>query len=251
MTRIDIKRKDLLDFVSNIGKDIPDLVIACAGVRISAEIAYASYYLRKTMLCSLIKEEGTFYISNLEKVTKFLKASKQEIVTVRQTSPTKPIHFVAGANKLQLPSTDDIESNIKVPIVRKIMAECSKSKYTKIGKHNLTAHVTVDDTKDLKSLAGMRTLVSGDSLFRLRVHCGENELGIVAGAVKSGRLFTSLPLSACDGPNATVESNFGEWLPKQLQYLDDGTVTLHMGDNAPALFVQDKTQILLTNILED
>ena len=87
MTRIDIKRKDLLDFVSNIGKDIPDLVIACAGVRISAEIAYASYYLRKTMLCSLIKEEGTFYISNLEKVTKFLKASKQEIVTVRQTSP--------------------------------------------------------------------------------------------------------------------------------------------------------------------
>tara|TARA_R100001198_G_C5227189_1_gene207498 strand:+ start:959 stop:1714 length:756 start_codon:yes stop_codon:yes gene_type:complete len=251
MTHIEIKRKDLLDFLLSVGKDIPDLVIACAGVRVSAEIAYASYYLRKAITCTNIVKEGTFYISDLDKVVKFLKASKQDEVTVRQTSPTKPIHFVAGANKLQLPSTDDIESNNKVPIVRKMMAECSAGKYTKIGKHDLIAHVTVNDTKDLKSLAGMRSLISGNSLYRLRVHCGENELGIVAGTAKSGRLFTSLPISESDGPNATVESNFGEWLPKQLQYLDDGSVRVYMGDHAPVIFSQPNTLILLTNILED
>ena len=250
MTKIEIERKVLFDFLNSIGKDIPDLVIACAGVRVSAEIAYASYYMRKAITCTNISEQGTFYISDLDKVLKFLKASKQDVVTVRQTSPTKPIHFVAGANKLQLPSTDDIESNNKVPIVRKILAECSKDKFTKIGKHDLIAHLTVSDTKDLKSLAGMRTLVSGDSLFRLRVHCGENELGIVAGATKSGRLFTSLPVSDCDGPNATVESNFGEWLPKQLQYLEDGDVRIYMGNNSPVIFDQANTRILLTNILE-
>ena len=87
MTKLDMNRNQLLKFLSSVGKDIPDLKILCAGVKITVEVAYATYYIRKMMIVSdgNIDVEGTFNIADLHKVLKFLKASKNDIVTLRQT----------------------------------------------------------------------------------------------------------------------------------------------------------------------
>ena len=48
-------------------------------------------------------------------------------------------------------------------------------------------------TKDLISFANMRGILAKDTDFKLRIHCGEEEIGIVAGKAASGRLFTTIP----------------------------------------------------------
>ena len=235
-----MNRNQLLKFLSSVGKDIPDLKILCAGVKITVEVAYATYYIRKMMIVSdgNIDVEGTFNIADLHKVLKFLKASKNDIVTLRQTAESKPFHIESGANKLQIPSTSEIESASKVPIIRAKIQKVTNSGWTFIGKKEITAHGNIDAT-DLTTLADMKSLVAKESSFKLRMHCGENEFGIVAGKVVSGRLFTTLSMSNSKGPSSTVSSTYGEWLPNCLNYLETKPTDVHMGEGTPVFFEQE------------
>ena len=245
MTKITVDRSDLMKFLSGFTKGIEDLRINCSGIHMTVQVAYANYYLRKRLIVSDIEEEGIIHIAMLEKFLKFLKASKQDDVTLRQVSPVKPLHIDAGGNRLQIPSTDEIESHAKVNAMSKVINSCIGDNFTTFYKSPLTAHGTLFETKDLISLAGMRTLVSDDSQFKLRVHCGEEEFGIVAGKAASGRLFTTLPISDTDGPSATVQSYYGDWLPACLQFLDDEQARFHMGDGTPIIFDQDNTLLVI------
>ena len=118
MTKVTIDRKDLLDFLSSFGKGVTDVRMSCAGNRLTVEVGFSTYYLRKQLVGASVEEEGFIHIALLEKATAFLKASKQTSVTLRQSSETKPLHMEAGGNKLQLPSTDDITSAAKTVAVR-------------------------------------------------------------------------------------------------------------------------------------
>lgn len=100
-------------------------------------------------------------------------------------------------------------------------------------------------TTDLIALGGMKSLIAKDSQYKARIHCGEGEFGIVAGKASSGRIFSTIEAIDSDGPSATVQSHFGEWLPECLAYLDDGGARLHMGDNAPLVFEQHNTTLVI------
>tara|TARA_R110002051_G_scaffold322039_1_gene411436 strand:- start:20846 stop:21598 length:753 start_codon:yes stop_codon:yes gene_type:complete len=246
MCKINIDRKDLLNFFTSFGKGVTDVRMACAGDRITVEVGFSQYYLRKYISGVTVTEEGFIHIAFLEKAIAFLKATKQDSVTLRQVSPVKPLHIEAGGNKIQLPSTDDILSASKTIVVRKLLEKSSAVGWSEFADVKLNVHADVK-TADLISLSGMKGLVSDDSQFKLRVHCGENELGIVAGKAATGRLFTVLPITDSDGPNKTVETFFGKWLPTCLQYLDDGNARFHMGDNELVIFEQDNTLLMILN----
>lgn len=249
MTKITVKRKEFLGFLSSFGKGIPDLRIDCAGGRLTVEIAYAWYYLRKQFLAD-VNTEGVLHIADLDKLLLFLKSSKQDEVVIRQTAPTKPLYIEGGGNKLQLPSTDDIESATKTVVIRKLIKECQESGWSKFGKISLSTHASIA-TKDLISLAGMRGLVSKDTQFKLRIHCGENEMGIVAGKATSGRLFTTLPVWDSDGPATTVESFFSEKMPMCLQFLDEEDARMHMGKSTCVIFEQTNTLLMIVDEGDD
>jgi len=246
MTKVTIDRKQLLDFLSSFGKGVTDIRMSCAGNRITVEVGFATYYLRKQLTGVTVEEEGIIHIALLEKALAFLKASKQDNVTLRQVKEVKPLHMEAGGNKLQLPSTDDITSAAKTVVVRTLLEKASKQGWSKFAEDELTVHATLK-TKDLISLAGMKGLLAKDSLFKMRIHCGEGDFGIVAGKAATGRLFTTLPALDTDGPNATVETYFGDWLPICLQYLDDGQARIHMGDNTLVIFEQNDTLLMIVN----
>ena len=250
MTKITINTKDFLKFLTGFYKDIPDLRVDCAGSRMTIEVGYAYYYLRKQYLPVKVNEEGALHIADLDKVVKFLKATKHDEVIFRQISPKKPLHLEAGGNKLQLPSTDDIESAIKAVVVRKLLRQCEESGWSKLGEVSLSTHSTIA-TDDLISLSAMKTLISKDSRFKLRIHCGENEMGIVAGKASTGRLFTTLNATDTDGPATTVESYFGEWLPGCLQFLDSGDTRMHLGIGSPVIFEQDNTLLFVLDESDD
>ena len=249
MTKITVKRKEFMSFLSSFGKGIPDLRINCAGGRLTVEVAYAWYYLRKQFVTD-VNEEGVIHIADLDKVLLFLKSSNQDEITLRQTQETKPLYLEGGGNKLQLPSTDDIESASKTVVIRKLIKESQESGWSSFGHASLSTHASLA-TKDLISLAGMRGLVSKDTQFNLRIHCGENEMGIVAGKAVSGRLFTTLPVWDSDGPAATVESYFSEKLPMCLQFLDDEDARMHMGKSTCVIFEQDNTLLMIVDESDD
>lgn len=240
MTVLTESKTIIYNFLSSFGKDIPDLRIECKDGEITGEIAYSAFYLKKMMIVpsTSITKEGTFHIMDLQKVLKFIKSMKSDFVTLRQTDVKKPLHIQMGSNKLQLPSTDDLESANKVPIVRKLIKKGKDSAWSIINDNTLSAHGTIDAT-ELISLAEMKGIISNDALYRVRIDCGESEFGIVAGNAKTGRLFTNLPVENANGLNETVESLFGEWLPKCLGYLEPKPVTLHMGNNTFIVLEQD------------
>jgi len=246
MTKITAERKSLLDFLSSFGKGVTDARLNCTGNRITIEVGFANYYLRKQLLGVTVEEEGFIHIALLEKAILFLKSSKQDNVILRQVGETKPLHIEAGGNKLQIPSTDDITSAAKTVIIGKMLEKATASGWATFNGDELSVHATVK-TKDLISLAGMKGLLADDSLYKVRAHCGEGEFGIVAGKAATGRLFTVLPLMDSAGPNATVETHFGDWLPTCLQFLDDGQARLYMGDNSMIIFDQTNTLLMIVN----
>jgi len=252
MTKVSVSKKELQKFLLSFGKGLPDVRLSCSGARITAEIAYASFYLRKsiTVIKDAIIDEGVLHIADLQKLLKFIKAAKSDFIVLRQVDVNKPLHAVSGGNKLQLPSTNDLESASKVPVIRKLLAKGVDSGWETMGNIKFSAHGTIDAT-DLTALADMRTLVSKESTFRMRVHAGESEFGIVAGKAASGRLFTTLPITNAEGPNATVQSHFGEWLPSCLEYLDETPVRVHMGESTLAVFEQTNTLLMVVDLAED
>tara|TARA_R110001583_G_scaffold19862_4_gene77122 strand:- start:4051 stop:4803 length:753 start_codon:yes stop_codon:yes gene_type:complete len=250
MTKITVNRKDFLSFLSGFSKGLTDLRLDCAGSRITIEIGYASFYLRKYFLTAQIQEEGVIHIADMDKVFKFFKASNTDDIVMKQTASIKPLHVESGGNKLQLPSTDDIESASKTATIRALLMESQQKGWAFFGKTSMSVHATTQ-TKDLISLSGMRSVVSDDTDFKLRVHCGEEEMGIVAGKAVSGKLFTTLPISDTDGPATTVESLFSIALPKCLQYLDDGEARVHMGKSSPVIFEQLNTLLLIIDVGDD
>ena len=246
MTKLTVDRKNLLDYLTSFGKGVTDVRMSCAGNRLTVEVGFATYYLRKQLVGATIEDEGIIHIALLEKAIAFLKASKQDSVTLRQTAETKPLHMEAGGNKLQLPSTDDITTAAKTVVVRALLEKASAQGWSKFADDELSVHATLK-TKDLISLAGMKGLLAKDSMYKMRIHCGEGEFGIVAGKAATGRLFTTLPALDTDGPNATVQTHFGEWLPTCLQFLDDGETRLHMGDDTLVIFEQQNTLLMIFN----
>lgn len=250
MTKVTVSKKDIQKFLLSFGKDLIDLRIVCENNCACAEIAFSSYYMRK-ILPATVTESGTLHIADLQKALKFIKASKNEHIEIRQTATDKPLHIVSGGNKLQIPSTNNILSASKVPIIKKLMKLSADTSYTVFGNSGikLTAHGRIDAT-DLTALNEMSSLVSKESDFVLRMHPGEQEFGLVAGKMASGRLFTTLPMSNTDGPNATVQSKFGEWLPKCLSYLEEQTTDVHMGDNTLVIFEQDNTTLMVVDVAE-
>ena len=171
MTKVVIDRKSLLDFLTSFGKGVTDVRMSCAGNRLTVEVGFATYYLRKQLVGVTIEDEGIIHIALLEKAIAFLKASKQDSVTLRQTAETKPLHLEAGGNKLQLPSTDDITSAAKTVVVRALLEKASAQGWSKFADDELSVHATLK-TKDLISLAGMKGLLAKDSMYKMRIHCG-------------------------------------------------------------------------------
>jgi len=248
MCKIELDKKELTALLGSLPKGLPDLRIVAAGARISVAVAYAHYYVQRSLPAD-VQEEGALHIIALEKLSKFLKASKADRVVLRQVGPTKPLHLVSGSNKLQLPSSDDIESANKAPIVERLVSKFFESNHTQFGSYELSAHGKIETT-DLIALGGMKSLIAKDSQYKARIHCGEGEFGIVAGKASSGRIFSTVKVHDGDGPAKTVESFFGEWLPECLALLDDDVATVHMGDDAPLIFEQDSVLLVIVQEAE-
>ena len=250
MTKVTVNRSEFVSFLTSFTKGVPDLRLECAGSRITVEVAYASFYLRKYFLAGEVIEEGALHIADLEKALKFMKATNEDTVTLRQVDTHKPIHIEAAGNKLQLPSTNDIESASKAVVIRSLLKKCQEGGWANFGDANLSTHSSLM-TKDLISFANMRGILAKDTDFKLRIHCGEEEIGIVAGKAASGRLFTTIPATDTDGPATTVDSMFSDALPTCLNYLDDGVARMHMGRNTIVIFEQVTTLLMVVDVGDD
>ena len=250
MTKITVNKSEFLSFLSVFTKGVPDLRLDCAGSRVTVEVAYASFYLRKYFFSVQVVEEGALHIADLEKAIKFVKATKEDSVVLRQVDTHKPLHIEAGGNKLQLPSTNDIESAVKAVTIRSLLKKCQEGGWASFGNTSLSTHSSLM-TKDLLSFANMRGILAKDTDFKLRIHCGEEEIGIVAGKAARGGLFATIPATDTDGPATTVESMFSDALPNCLNYLDDGPARMHMGKGTIVIFEQLSTLLMVVDVGED
>ena len=65
MTKITVNKSEFISFLSVFTKGVPDLRLDCAGSRVTVEVAYASFYLRKYFFSVQVIEEGAIHIACL------------------------------------------------------------------------------------------------------------------------------------------------------------------------------------------
>ena len=123
MAEININKKELLKFITSFGKDIEDMRIDLqSNNTIKVEIAFISHYIRKVLsIDGDVVKAGAIEISDLPKVIQFIKATKTDTIKLKQTASGKTLYVTAGSSKLQLPSSNTIVSNSKVPILTKLI----------------------------------------------------------------------------------------------------------------------------------
>ena len=78
MTVLTIDRKKAVAFFSSFGVNTIDLKVKVESDRMIGKIAFITHYLSKSIPVSDVKDTGYFHISDLDKLCKFLKASKSD-----------------------------------------------------------------------------------------------------------------------------------------------------------------------------
>lgn len=231
MTKIQIDRKQLLDFLSDFGKNTEDLRIKFADGKMTASVAFISHYLSKTRKVEgSILEAGTLDITELVKVRQFIKAAKSDLVTIRQTGSAKTLNITCGSSKISMPTSSTIVSAAKAVLFQKLIDEAVESKWTKFHSCDLNTSgvITLDE---LSTVSKMRGILNSTPIFKITANPSENEFLISSGKRHETKLFTTLELRDSTGPvTGSVSSTFGSWLMDNIALLGKGEATIHMGE---------------------
>ncbi len=255
MVNVTIKRKEFLDFISSFG-DVEDLKITFKydkgnNAMMYATVAYISHYLKKHKYIppESIGKAGDLDISELKKVKQFLKASKEDYLSIKQTGSGKTLHVTAGASKITLPTSSTIVSYSKAPLFEKLVVKAWASNWTKFHDCDLTVHGDIN-LEDLATVSKMRGILNSSPIFTINAHVGEGEFTISSGKRHEAKLFTTTPLvnaSSDISENVGVKSTFGAWLMDNLKLFNTGSATIHMGESTMIVFEKGEDVLVVVD----
>jgi len=231
MTKVNMNRKQLLDFLSEFGKNTEDLRIKFDDKHMTASVAFISYYLSKTReVVGVVGESGNLDITELVKVRQFLKAAKDDVVNISQTGSAKTLNITCGSSKITMPTSSTIISAAKATLFEKLIEEAETSKWTKFHSCdlNVSGTITLDE---LSTVSKMRGILNSSPIFKITANPSENEFLISSGKRHETKLFTTLELRDSTGPvTGSVSSTYGSWLMDSIALLGGGEATIHIGE---------------------
>ena len=235
MTKVRIDKKQLLDYLSSFGKNTEDLHIKFTvddGVGwMKTTVAFISHYLKKKrQVKGEVIDAGSIDITELIKVRQFLKAGKEDTVSITQLGSAKTLSITCGSSKVTMPTSSTTVSHSKAVLFEKLIDAAVASKWTKFHDCDLSASgkITLDE---LSTVSKMRGILNSSPIFKVTAHSSESEFLISAGKRHETKLFTTLELRDSTGPaEGSVVSTFGSWLMDNIALLGKGEATIHMGE---------------------
>jgi|8_EtaG_2_1085327.scaffolds.fasta_scaffold05230_1 hypothetical protein len=254
MVEVNIKTKQAQRFLSSFGSNVDDLKVTIKDGVMEASIAFQTHFFKKkraiedftTLNPSKAKADGVLNISELTKVSQFVKSCKTDTIKLKQTGSGKTLYVISGTSKLQLPVSATIISSSKSHLVEKLLTASAEAQWESFNKSELTTSGSVA-ISDVLSVTKMKGILSSNPSFKVTGNAGEKEFAISAGKTHEARLFTTTELVDPIGPNASVQSHFGPWLMESLGLLTGATATVHMGETSPIIFRQNDDLLLVVD----
>lgn len=242
MVRFTATNKDLTDFISGFGKDLPDIVFRVEEGYVESAVGKDTHYLRRRLNIR-DGEKGEITLSDVGRFLSFLKATKGGDVTVNQMSKSSTLHISCGKSTLQLPTSSYLVTQQQLPLIERLVKESENNMWQKWASFSLDCHGTVNG-EDFSPASKFDKVIGGKFSCKSEFD-PSGEFVISAGAKAKGQMFVKVPVINCRSPNTSVKSAFAYWLPTLLSNLPPGPLNLHTGDETVLVIEQGDTGFLL------
>ncbi len=231
-------QKHLGQFQSNVN-DL-SLIVYDNPVCLGYAVAYQTYFYKMFQQYPGVKvKPGRISVSDLSKVNSFLKKCDGE-VTMRQADGGKTLYIINGNLKMTLPVMDVLSDKI-VSNYEKLIETAGEDDWRTFGDNVHTLSATTKLTEVLR-LSGLTNLVSKNADYTISAN--DSEISVSVGKQHDTRMFAVSQLEDVDGPNHTIESNFGPWLLPCLSLVDANMKSkIHFGDQCAIIIRQTNESV--------
>ena len=210
---------------------------------IEATVSQMTHYLKACMAaedCVL----GKIAINDLPRLIAFLKANKDDNVTIVQGGLGKILHVAVGISTLQMPSSTYIKSQKETSIIEQLIERCQNNMWTKWERFPLEYSGRINSA-DFVVASHMSKVVGERANCKTDFSVNDNEFVMRAGKGVKAKMFVRVPIIDAKGPSTTATSAYGHWLPDLLQCLPSGEVDIHTGEDTVLILKQEDNFLLL------
>ena len=244
MNEFTTDRKALLKFLPLFGKELDDISFKIEDDEIEGAVGHITHYIRSRLPVENATGR-TVTISDVQTVMTFLKASKDNNVTFKQSDAGKTLHINCGNSKLQLPTSTYVKSQREVGLIERIVNQSEANLWTKWVSFPLDYSASIN-TGDIAPAIQMAKVVGDKLSCKTDFSVSDGELVIHAGKGIKAKMFVRVPLINPAGPTAkSAKATFGYWLPILLDCLPAGEVEIHTGDDTEMVFKQGEDFLLV------
>ena len=244
MTVLTIDRKKAVAFFSSFGANTTDLKVKVEKDRMIGKIAFITHYLCKSIPVSDVKDTGYFHISDLDKLCKFLKASKSDNVVLSQLSTTKSLMVSAGSSKVDFPTMSTITSSTRVRLFDDLINKADEGKWQFFSHGPLTVTGTIN-LSELEAVPKMRGILKNSPVFKLAVDMDDSKMGLSSGKRHEARLFTTVNIKDGDGPSIRQEAYFGPYFMDCIGLLSPTSADFKFGDGCVLVLTQGEDMLIV------
>tara|TARA_R100001015_G_C4628022_1_gene187934 strand:- start:1377 stop:2135 length:759 start_codon:yes stop_codon:yes gene_type:complete len=242
MTRFKVNNKDLTQFITGFGKELPDIVFRVKDDYIESAVGKDTHYIRRRLNVKEAKP-GEIAVSDVTRLLSFLKATKAGEVTINQMNKTTVLHVACGKSTLQLPTSSYLVTQKQLPLIERLVKEGEKNMWQKWANFSLDCHGIVNG-EDFAPAAQFDKVIGGKFSCKTAFDPASGFV-IHAGGKAKGKMFVRIPVTNSESKNTTVKSAFAYWLPALLSNLPPGPLNLHTGDETVLVLEQGDTGFLL------
>jgi len=246
MTNFTISRDKLNSFLSSFGKDLADIAITVGEGCISASVAKSTHFISRKVECE-VSMAGNLYISDIPKVKSYLSTNKNPELNFIQEGKTGTLHIRCGNTSLQLPTTSYIDSQQRVGLMSKTIADAKESLWRTWFSIPLTHHAKIT-AESLKPATGFKKVLGDAFGCKTEFDVDGEDFIIRGGKSATGKMFVKAPLKDIESNGKAVRSAFDKWLPELLDNLPTGELELHTGDETVLIIEQESTDFLMVII---
>ena len=243
MTECTVDRKEFLKFIPLFGKDTEDIVLRVKDDEIEATVSQMTHYLKACMAAEGCVP-GKVAINDLPRLIAFLKANKDDNVTIVQGGLGKILHVAVGISTLQMPSSTYIKSQKETSIIEQLIERCQNNMWTKWERFPLEYSGRINSA-DFVVASHMSKVVGERANCKTDFSVNDNEFVMRAGKGVKAKMFVRVPIIDAKGPSTTGTSAYGHWLPDLLQCLPSGEVDIHTGEDTVLILKQEDNFLLL------
>tara|TARA_R110002020_G_scaffold14091_4_gene50156 strand:- start:17418 stop:18185 length:768 start_codon:yes stop_codon:yes gene_type:complete len=252
MTKCELNRNELANFLSSFGPGIDDLRLDVKDNSLVGGVAAPTHFLTKKISVTQM-EAGGIVIADLTKVSAFLRACTDEKVEIHQQDRDGSLgnlKLSCGKSVVTLPPTKDVKSSKSLATAMKLVDDATEQEWKVWVDKPLNCYGVID-TNETNAISSLGKVVGADKPYHLSFVADKKEMVIHTGSGVTGQMFHTINLKDASAPREYIKTSFGPWFPDVVSCLPSGNAEIYTGEKNVLVFNHQEKHCLLVVIDQD